>query len=89
MTNLVKVGNYAKDGNKFLNPKISKFTFHIFKRKAISPTKPTNFIVAKCEGVEKYISGMFPVSDSTYRIDYNREYYHITFTDDSVTVTKI
>lgn len=55
----------------------------ICPRKNTTPNKPETFLIAKTDKPKdrgQYISSLYPLSDSVYRLDYGGNEYHMTIT---------
>lgn len=85
MTNLFSKGEYSKVGNTFFNNNGVKYL--IAERKNTTPNKPKNFIIAKTESKDYYISSLYDtVTLNSFNADYRGHKYSVLISSDNVVI---
>lgn len=72
-------GAYTRQGQKLFS---STLQLILQDRKNPKGNQPPKYLIMiKANGQRTYVSGLFKNQDSTYRIDYQGQRYHMTLTD--------
>ena len=80
-------GTYTRSGSKLIQEG-KDCIFYILKRKKTTPLKPENYIIAKLEGKDIYISSLYPIAENIYRIEYDFVIYILTMETDQCRIEK-
>lgn len=80
-------GAYSKIGTQLIKENL---TLLLVKRKDITPSKPSKFILAKLpNGTRRYISSMYPtIIQGAYNIDYLGQSYILSVGEDIANIQK-
>lgn len=86
------VGTYTREGTRIFH---DCFLIKVVTRSNPKPRQPLKYLVCypdTCTDTKLnfYLSGLYPTEqEDTYRIEYNKVYYHVYFSPESVTITTI
>lgn len=84
------VGHFAKKGNTIFHP---DHPFLIVSRPKSKQTgKKTPYYLLAIDpdtGKRSYVSSLYPAKEYTYEIEYNRERYGVTISDDQATFVSL
>jgi hypothetical protein len=93
MTNIHPIkGKFQREGKRLTQ---DCTLIKVVTRKNPKPRQPTNYLtcypdICADSKVNYYLSGLYPTQDpQVFRIEYNRKYYHVTFTQTEVTFEPI